>query len=324
MVATDVFGGVACIMAFFSAAGACFFLSRGTSKARNTYHAYSSEFGKKGFEAFILRKGVPVLNPLSRLLLKDRKVFTFFEGLESLLGSHGYNTTLTNVVSICSAGVGVLFVVGSLLGMTPMFGVIFSLGGIIAGVSWLSHYKEKRSNAIREEVPDALRSMGVCSQVGYSLQQTFLQVGSEVADPLGALFLRAAHDLEAGRTADEALVGFRAQVGISELSFVAVALDVQHKAGGSLRRVLDAARDSVESELELKRTLRVQTAQAKLSARIVSLMPFVLIALFSFLSPGFLDPFFRSIEGFSLLGLAIGMQVIGILSVRKLLDVAVD
>ena len=48
----------------------------------------------------------------------------------------------------------------------------------------------------------------------------------------------------------------------SELAFIAVALDVQHASGGSLASVLDAARESVEGEIELERSLRVQTAQA--------------------------------------------------------------
>ena len=38
-------------------------------------------------------------------------------------------------------------------------------------------------------------------------------------------------------------------------------------------------RDTVQSEIELRRALRVQTAQAKLSARVVSVLHFVLIAV---------------------------------------------
>ena len=85
--------------------------------------------------------------------------------------------------------------------------------------------------------------------------------------------------------------------------------------------VLEAARESVEGEIELARSLKVQTAQAKLSARIVTVMPFVLIALFSFMSPGFLDPFFASVPGMVLLALALVMQVGGVMLVRRTLAV---
>lgn len=324
MASASLFGLIASSAAFFSAVCFSSFFLKGAHDAQVAYRAYSLGTEKKGFIAFVLRKGVVVLKPFAGVLLKNQKFRLLFEDIESLLEGKGYSSVALNITSLFCLVLLILFAFGLLVGGTVVLGLVLSFGGVAVVISWLNRYKEKRTEAIREEVPDALRSMGVCSQVGYSLQQTFSQVGHEVAEPLKTFFLRAAHDLDTGKTAEEALAGFREQIGISELSFVAVALDVQHKAGGSLRQVLDAARDSVESELELKRTLRIQTAQAKLSARIVSLMPFILIALFSFLSPGFLDPFFRSVEGFALLGLAVFMQVAGILSVRKLLDVAVD
>ena len=69
---------------------------------------------------------------------------------------------------------------------------------------------------------------------------------------------------------------------------MAVALDVPRppRAGGSMRPVLEAARETVEGELALRRALRVQTAQARLSARVVTVMPFALVAVFSLVSKG--------------------------------------
>ena len=88
-----------------------------------------------------------------------------------------------------------------------------------------------------------------------------------------------------------------------------------------MRQVLDAATDTVKGELALRRSLRVQTAQAKLSARVVVVMPFVLIAAFSLASPGFLMPFFSSVFGYALLSAAIVMQVAGIVLGRRALAV---
>lgn len=115
----------------------------------------------------------------------------------------------------------------------------------------------------------------------------------------------------------------RANPRVPELSFVAVALDVQHRTGGSIAPVLESATESVEGELKLMRALRVQTAQAKLSASIVTVMPFVLVALFSLMSPDFLSPFFSSFLGLALLALALIMQLTGVLIVRRMLKVDV-
>ncbi len=124
-----------------------------------------------------------------------------------------------------------------------------------------------------------------------------------------------------GAPATEALAVLERQRGVPELAFAAVALDVQHQSGGSIGPVLEAAQDSVESELELLRSLKVQTAQAKLSARVVTVMPFILVGLFSLMSPGFLSPFFESLPGMVMLAVALLMEAAGVLVVRRMLKV---
>ena len=88
--------------------------------------------------------------------------------------------------------------------------------------------------------------------------------------------------------------------------------------------MLDVVRQSIDDQLELKRLLQTQTAQAKLSAQIVTIMPFLIIGIFSLISEGFLEPFFTSAAGIILLTVAIAMQAAGILAVRKLLKVEVS
>ncbi|MEG0324450.1 MAG: type II secretion system F family protein, partial [Raoultibacter sp.] len=223
----------------------------------------------------------------------------------------------------CAAMV-VIVVAGTLLGASPVFGIAAAACFAVAGYFVVERYKDKRAEQMRESVPDVLRSMGVCFHAGFTLLQTFRQIATEIEGPLGSLFSRAAHELETGISAEEVLVSFRDQASIPELSFVAVALKVQHDAGGSMAAILDAARDSVQGEIELKRSLKVQTAQAKLSARVVTALPFVLIALFSLITEDFLAPFFSSAVGLILLAVAVAMQVTGVLIVRGMLNVGCD
>ena len=90
-----------------------------------------------------------------------------------------------------------------------------------------------------------------------------------------------------------------------------------------MHRVLAAARDSIERDLKTRRSLKVKTAQAKLSAQVVTAMPFVLVIVLSLLTEDFLAPFFSSVLGFGLLLAALVMQGAGVLVVRRMLDVKV-
>ncbi|MDR0513696.1 MAG: type II secretion system F family protein [Coriobacteriaceae bacterium] len=268
----------------------------------------------------LLRRGVPLLTPCARLLLRWGKMRAFIDAAQAYLESRGYRTWPEGLCSLCCLGAVLIGMGASLFSASLIGGISAVLVCCLIASTVVARAKEARITALREAVPDALRAMAVCSQAGLSLAQTFKQVSVEGKGPLATLYLHAVHDLETGHTVAEALDHFKKAASIPELAFVSVALDVQHRAGGSLQQVLEVARESVENELELKRSLKVQTAQAKLSAQIVSVMPLALIALFSLISPGFLSPFFQSVPGLVLLGLAVLMQVSGILLVRRILE----
>ena len=258
------------------------------------------------------------MRPVAEALLRREPVRRYVLWARMALEQRGYASTsdalLSLVLGVCLALLVACWVVAA----SPVFGAAVAGCALVALCAAVKSDAERREAALRDEIPDALRSLGVCFRAGLSLMQTLEQTGSETKGPLGELFLSAA--LVTGGTASEALALFRQRTDVPELAFVAVALDVQHQSGGSLAAVLDAARESVESEIDLARSLKVQTAQAQLSARIVTAMPFVLIALFSLMSPGFLSPFFESMAGMALLAAALVMQVAGVVLVHRMLD----
>ncbi|WP_139650926.1 type II secretion system F family protein [Raoultibacter phocaeensis] len=262
--------------------------------------------------------------PVARLVLRVSPIERFFREAAGVVRSKRYATTVENLCSIGCAGLFVSVVAGSVVGASPVFGLALAACAGIACRFALERTKEARVQRLREGVPDVLRAMESCFFAGLSLLQTFQHIAAEVEGPLGELFARGARELETGRTADEALAAFKSQAGVPELAFVAIALQVQHDAGGSMHGILSSARESVESDLELRRSLQVQTAQAKLSARVVTAMPFVLMAVFSLITENFLAPFFTSPIGLALLVIAVTMQVAGVLIVRSLLRVGFD
>ncbi len=268
--------------------------------------------------------GVSWAMPLSRLGCRISSIRRFAEQ-----ASHAFDRRL-NIEPVPEAALSLVFglacVAGGLAGVvarSPLAAIAISVLVCIVAVVRVGALEDAEREEARAAVPDVLHSMGACFQAGFSLQQTFRHLSQEIEGPLGRRFHRAAGVLETGQGAEGALQVLMLDASVPELRFVAVALDVQHQAGGSLRPVLDAARDAVEGQLALRRSLRVQTAQARLSARVVTVMPFALIAALSVVSKGFLEPFFASVAGVCLLGMALAMQLAGVLAVRRMLAVEV-
>ena len=306
-----------------SGAGAAFFAARGASdtllRRRRLAAAVSNERAK--FSAWMLRNGCRPLKGAAAKLLSLSAVKETAREVVILLAKRNIRSDEQALTSLALASGSALFAFVTLVAQSIIAGFASAICLAICAISFGKNLKEKRKKALMESIPASLRSMSVCFKAGLSLMQTMRQTGQDVGGTLGTMFERAARRLETGSSASEALEDFRQNANVPEIAFVAVALNVQHQSGGSISHVLDVARESLENELELRRSLRVQTAQAQLSARIVTIMPFILIALFSIASDGFLSPFFESWEGMGLLAMALGMQAIGILLVRRMLHI---
>lgn len=267
-----------------------------------------------------LQGGIPALDKVSGRIMGKAPVL---EDVASRVSAHlderglaFSKQTLVSLLFCASLAVGVI---GGLVAGSPVFGLALAAIVALGAVSVVKSRGEKQDIATREEVPDAIRSLEMSFRSGHSLSQTLAASAKECPGYLGRLFSIAADRMEMGATASEALSAMCDNKRVPELSFVAVALSIQHQSGGSIGPVLESALDTVEGELKLMRNLRIQTAQAKLSATIVTIMPFILLALFSMMSPGFLAPFFSSFMGMMLLAVALGMQFAGVMAVRKVL-----
>lgn len=290
-------------------------------RRRAAMAAQGDPLSAQSLAAWRLRNGFGLVMPAVRKLAKSHPVADVLDELVELLEERGWPTSRDAAGSVVVVALATLALVVGVATSSPIAACATPLCAVVVLAAVAGNARDKRQELVREAVPEALESMAACMGSGFTLLQTFTQVAAETPGPLGETFARSAHVLEVGGSAERALAELREGAHASELAFVAVALDVQHQSGGGMRQVLDAATDSVKGELALRRSLRVQTAQAKLSARVVVVMPFILVAAFSLASPDFLAPFFASPFGYALLALAIIMQVAGVLLVRRALSV---
>ena len=274
-----------------------------------------------GLVSWRMRNGFAALAPLARLLDRQPQVHEFAGQAAGILSQRGKLTSTQPFLTVLIAGLILIFLLANAVTRSAVGALVCATCALCLLVIMVGNAHDKQLEQIREEVPRALESMSACFSSGFTLLQAFRQVADDTPGALGETFAQSAHILEMGGTAESALAGLREGAHASELAFVAVALDVQHQSGGAMRQVLDAATDTVKGELALRRSLRVQTAQAKLSARVVVALPFALLALFSLISPGFMDPFFSGPAGYALFGIAIAMEIAGILLVHRALSV---
>lgn len=311
-----------CMSILFAAISVFHFSRIGFAYYLKRFVAYSSvRSSGAGIFHTMCRNSLTLLGGLIRRILNFKQVSDVTNFISISKGAKIGTWQASEIVAGCLIVSIVIGALAWLFSGSIVFGIIALICVPILSFVYAENKKSSAEVSIREQIPEALRCMSSCSKSGLSLLQTFEYVQRETSGALKQSFEACAKRLKMGETVLEALDVLKSFKNIPELKFVCIAISIQHTTGGSLSVILEDARASVMQEIDLLRNLRVQTSQARLSASIVSVMPIILIGLFSFISPDFLSPFFSSVAGMGLLFLALFMQVTGVVIVRKILNV---
>ena len=232
-----------------------------------------------------MRNGVSFFKRPSKFLLSHSRFLN--NNLKNLTKLLNDRSIKCDVVSVTSAIIAFLLFSGfisSLLFASIVAGFAIMLCLLILIITVTRASIDRQIANLRNSIPETLRSMSTCFGAGYTIFQTFSHISLESQGSIKSLFSKCTNILQTGGSVSSSLNCLKDVKDVPELSFLAVALDVQHQTGGSMKPVIESAKDMVENKLELMRMLQVQTAQAKLSARIVMILPFALIAIFSIVS----------------------------------------
>ena len=181
--------------------------------------------------------------------------------------------------------------------------------------------EQKRRQQLRSAMPEALRSLCMALDAGNSLVRALEHAADSCSEPMAGELKRAVWDLDAGQGFDEAMEHLRTRTGGSEFAYLAVAMEIQHRTGGSMNEVLQSVSQSLQQAAQLEEELRTKTTQARLSARVVAVMPLALLAIITLLSPGYFAQFFSNAFGVVMFCMAVLLECVGVLLVRHMLSV---
>ncbi|MCL1879656.1 MAG: type II secretion system F family protein [Actinomycetia bacterium] len=279
--------------------------------------------GRTTFIPFVdlARNGLPPLRVPARILLR----MPFWKhAAERLLlltanaGVFGALPQLSELLLGCCLLIGIAF---SLLTRQAVWLLLALLAVPLTVGSYSQRKLQQRNARMREQLPDALHSLGFSFLTGSSLQQALAQAGQEAVEPLRSELAQTSDDISSGQSVFEALRAMEQRNQIDELGFLVAALEIQHRTGGSMKELLESAATSVSESIALKRKLQVQTAQARLSFKVVAIMPLVLVALLSVAMEGYLASFFSSPAGLMIFSVALAMELLGLLMIRRILGI---
>ena len=106
-----------------------------------------------------------------------------------------------------------------------------------------------------------------------------------------------------------------------DIEQVAIVTRLQREAGGNTAEVLDRVAENTRASMEIRRLIRVLTAQGRLSMWVLMTMPLALTGFILLLNPNHLDPLFNTDVGRVFLGLWFVMMVSGWFAIKKVIEI---
>ena len=160
-------------------------------------------------------------------------------------------------------------------------------------------------------------------RAGHSFLQALDTIAREIAAPANVEFQRLVAEIRLGRPAEDALESLADRVGSSDFRWAVLAVNIQREVGGNLAEILDNVSDTLRERATMRRQIRVLTAEGRLSAWVLAILPFA-IAIYMFaVNPDYISLLFTTQIGLFMLGTAGVLMVLGILWMRKIVDIDV-
>ncbi|MFL9898096.1 type II secretion system F family protein [Paraburkholderia fungorum] len=256
---------------------------------------------------------------VTQLLLRVPRVHALDQQLlqSGLRWSVARFAAYTLLCALAGAMLGFLMQAPALL-TTVLAGVVGLLPAMI-----LRRKRAKRVLQLERQLPDAADLIARALRAGHSFPAALGMVGEELPDPLGGEFALAFDEINYGVSMNDALLNMVNRVPVDDLRYFVIAVLIQREAGGNLAEILGSISGIIRERLKLLGKVRVLSAEGRLSAWILGVLPFAILGLLSVLNPGYINVFWNDPAGVQLAAVALTMMLFGILWMRKVVRIHV-
>lgn len=283
---------------------------------RKRLQKVNETLGSDEQQTLLRQKYLRGLTPLERWL----ESLPGTEYIESLLIQSGKNVPAYPMIFMMFgagvvAGIVAWFVTANLYATL----VLMLLIGFLP-LMLLKNARNKRMAMFEEQLPDALDMMTRALRAGYPFNEAMRYISQEMEEPIAGEFAITFEEINYGRDIKQAFNFLIMRMPSTNLVAATTAIIIQRETGGNLAELLDKISEVLRNRFRFQRKVKTITAEARMSAWVLSLMPFAIFLAIAFKSPEYIKPLFDTEMGNKLLGGGLLLQVIGAFWVRKQID----
>jgi tight adherence protein B len=245
----------------------------------------------------------------------------FSDSLSLLIRQAGKEWKLGPLLLGCLAASAIAWWLGSLF--VGSWSLLLAAAVVVAPLGLLYILREQRFKRFDDQLPEAVDLMSRGLRAGHSIAAVLEMVGTEIADPVGAEFRALNKEQTLGLPMRDAMVNLVQRIPRDDMRFIATAILLQKESGGNLAQILDKTSNLVRERARLRGQLRIYTAQGRITGWILCCAPFAMFALISLVNKNYTKVLFGDPLGVKMVEGALGLMLVGVLIIRKVIDIKV-
>ena len=242
---------------------------------------------------------------------------------ELLLQQAGVSWSLQTffIVSVGMAvGLGSMMLIGSRSMLMALPATV--VGGMLPSM-YVRHRRTQRLNAFEEFLPESIDLVGRALRAGHPLSAGFKMAADDGPEPVAGEFRRIFEEQRFGLPLQDSLLGMADRINLVDVRILVTAILIQREVGGNLAEILDNLSTVVRERFTIRRQVRVYTAQGRMTGYLLSALPLIIFAILYTINGKYMSILFTDPVGKILVGIALSMQLIGFIWIRKIIKIEI-
>jgi len=172
-------------------------------------------------------------------------------------------------------------------------------------------------------LPDALDLMSRSLAAGHAFSESMHMVSTEMPEPIATEFRKTYEEQNLGLSLKLALDNLTHRIPLLDLRMCVTAVLIQRETGGNLAEILEKVAQTIRERFRIMGDLKTLTTSSRMSAWLLCGLPIFVTFAITFLNPEYMAVLWKDQRGHYLIGVALLLQITGMLIVRKILRIKI-
>ena len=180
--------------------------------------------------------------------------------------------------------------------------------------------RRSRQAKINGQLEEMLTLVANSLRSGYGMLQSFEYASRQLSPPLASELKRMLQEANLGAGAEAAVEALADRIASPDMEMVVTAITIQRSVGGNLAQTLDSVAYTMRERDRIRGEIKTLTAQQRLTGFVIGGLPIFVGLVMLAINPDYMTPLFTETAGKVLLVIAVGLEAMGIMLMRSMMN----